>query len=238
MDNRQIVLDTETTGIDPKQGHRIIEIGCVELINRRFTGNNFHVYINPERDIEDEAIDVHGITNQFLRDKPKYHQIAKEFLDYIQGAELVIHNAAFDVGFMDMEFHRLRSGYPKTAEICTILDTLKMARDLHPGQKNNLDALCRRYNIDNGKRTMHGALLDSEILSDVYLAMTGGQVSLNLNNQQNGENNAQRQGEIIRLNSERAPLKIVMATNDEQLAHHERLELVQSKGGQCLWLAD
>ena len=236
MDHRQIVLDTETTGIDPKLGHRIIEIGCVELINRRFTGNNFHVYINPERDIEDEAIDVHGITNQFLRYKPKFHHIAQEFFDYIQGAELVIHNAAFDVGFMDSEFQRLRTGYPKTAQFCQVLDTLKMARELHPGQKNNLDALCRRYNIDNGKRTMHGALLDSEILSDVYLAMTGGQVSLNLNTQTVGEENAQKQGEIIRLNSDRAPLNIVYATADENQAHIERLALVEKKSSQCLWL--
>jgi len=229
MDHRQIVLDTETTGIDPKQGHRIIEIGCVELINRRMTGNNFHVYINPDRPIEDEAIDVHGITNEFLRDKPRYHQVAQEFYEYIKGAELVIHNAAFDVGFMDHEFALLNSRYPKTAEYCKILDTLKMARDLHPGQKNNLDALCRRYDINNSKRTMHGALLDSEILTDVYLAMTGGQVNINygMEGAKKGE-----EGAIIRLSADRAPLNIIRASEEELIEHESRLDVV---GDACLW---
>ncbi|MCC9659138.1 DNA polymerase III subunit epsilon [Pseudoalteromonas sp. MB41] len=236
MAHRQIVLDTETTGIDPKQGHRIIEIGCVELVNRRLTGNNFHVYINPQRDIEEEAIDVHGITNEFLRDKPLYHQIAHEFLEYIKGAELVIHNAAFDIGHMDNEFALLNQGYPNTEDVCQILDTLKMARDLHPGQKNNLDALCRRYDIDNSKRTLHGALLDSEILADVYLAMTGGQVKLNLN-QNKDEGSEQQMGGIRRVSADRAPLVVLKATEQEHAAHEERLDLV-AKGGQCLWRAE
>ncbi len=236
MAHRQIVLDTETTGIDPKQGHRIIEIGCVELVNRRLTGNNFHVYINPQREIEEEAIDVHGITNEFLRDKPLYHQIAHEFLEYIRGAELVIHNAAFDIGHMDNEFALLNQGFPNTADVCSVLDTLKMARDLHPGQKNNLDALCRRYDIDNSKRTLHGALLDSEILADVYLSMTGGQVKLNLN-QNKDEGSIQQTGGIRRLSADRAPLVVLRATEQEHAAHEERLDLV-AKGGQCLWRAE
>lgn len=234
MHTRQIVLDTETTGIDPKAGHRIIEIGCVELVNRRLTGNNFHVYINPERDIEEEAIDVHGITNEFLRNKPFFHEIAQEFFDYIKGAQLVIHNAPFDVGFMDHEFAKLNKGYPDTHQYCDVLDTLKMARDLHPGQKNNLDALCRRYDIDNSKRTLHGALLDSEILADVYLAMTGGQKKLNLANQSN-QNQQNSAGGIIRLDANRAPLKVLAATADEEQAHLERMELVDKASGQSLW---
>lgn len=234
MLKRQIVLDTETTGIDPKAGHRIIEIGCVELINRRLTGNNFHVYINPDRPIEDEAIDVHGITNEFLRDKPRFHQIVDEFIDYIQGAELVIHNAPFDVGFMDHEFAALQRQIPKTRDMCQVLDTLEMARKMHPGQKNSLDALCRRYDIDNSKRTLHGALLDSEILADVYLGMTGGQVKLNLN--QNVEvANQSGQGGFVRLSADRALLKVVMASDDEVAAHNTRMELVEKASGGSLW---
>ncbi|WP_404339398.1 DNA polymerase III subunit epsilon [Pseudoalteromonas mariniglutinosa] len=237
MAHRQIVLDTETTGIDPKQGHRIIEIGCVELLNRRLTGNNFHVYINPQRDIEEEAIDVHGITNEFLRDKPLYHQIAQEFYEYIKGAELVIHNAPFDIGHMDNEFAMLNQGYPNTREFCQVLDTLKMARDLHPGQKNNLDALCRRYDIDNAKRTLHGALLDSEILADVYLAMTGGQVKLNLNQNKDDDSEKQTRG-IRRLNADR-PALLVLTTSEAELAAHEaRLDIINEASGHCLWRAD
>ncbi|CCQ11708.1 DNA polymerase III epsilon subunit [Pseudoalteromonas luteoviolacea B = ATCC 29581] len=234
MLKRQIVLDTETTGIDPKEGHRIIEIGCVELINRRLTGNNFHVYINPERDIEDEAIDVHGITNEFLRDKPKFHNIAQEFIDYIQGAELVIHNAPFDVGFMDHEFAKWGKTQAKTTDLCTVLDTLDMARKMHPGQKNSLDALCRRYDIDNSKRTLHGALLDSEILADVYLGMTGGQVKLNLG-QNNEAISKAGQGGFRRLNESRTPLKVIRATADEIRVHEERMQLVEKASGGSLW---
>ncbi|CAM4307500.1 DNA polymerase III subunit epsilon [Pseudoalteromonas byunsanensis] len=233
MLKRQIVLDTETTGIDPKAGHRIIEIGCVELVNRRLTGNNFHVYINPQREIEEEAIDVHGITNEFLRDKPLFHQVAQEFFDYIKGAQLVIHNAPFDVGFMDHEFAMLNQGFPATHDYCEVLDTLVMARNLHPGQKNNLDALCRRYDIDNSKRTLHGALLDSEILADVYLGMTGGQVKLNLatGNDSNEQNDS---GGIRRLAADRPALKVVKATDEELQAHVARLQVV-NKNGETLW---
>jgi DNA polymerase-3 subunit epsilon len=232
---RQVVLDTETTGLDPKQGHRIIEIGCVEMINRRLTGNTFHVYINPERLVEQEAIQVHGITNEYLLDKPVFSHIAKDFIEFIRGAQLVIHNAPFDIGFMDCEFAKLTGLAEKeTAKFCTVLDTLYLARQIHPGQKNNLDALCRRYGIDNSHREKHGALLDSEILADVYLMMTGGQTDLNLTGKANGEGG--RQVEIIRRVSEnRKPLKIVKATADELEQHESRLDLVVEKGGACVW---
>ena len=224
---RQIVLDTETTGIDPKEGHRIIEIGCVEVINRRLTGNHFHVYINHKREIEQEAIEVHGITNEFLADKPVFADVAGEFIEFIRGGQLVIHNAPFDVGFMDHEFamHGPTASV-KTKEICGVLDTLVLARDMHPGQKNNLDALCKRYGIDNSHRELHGALLDAEILADVYLMMTGGQTDLNLS----GNNQANTGGaEVIR----RIPrngnkLKVIQATADELTQHEARLDLVQN----------
>ncbi|MDU0354850.1 DNA polymerase III subunit epsilon [Paraglaciecola aquimarina] len=232
---RQIVLDTETTGIDPKQGHRIIEIGCVELINRRLTGNTFHVYINPERLVEQEAIDVHGITNEYLMDKPVFRNVAHEFIDFIKGGQLVIHNAPFDVGFMDHEFAKLTGlAQNKTENMCTVLDTLDLARKMHPGQKNNLDALCRRYGIDNSHREKHGALLDAEILADVYLMMTGGQTDLNLSGKASGEGGVQTEV-IRRLPSDRKPLKVVFATADELEQHESRLDLVVEEGGSCLW---
>ncbi|MDN4503244.1 DNA polymerase III subunit epsilon [Alteromonadaceae bacterium BrNp21-10] len=231
---RQIVLDTETTGIDPKQGHRIIEIGCVELVNRKLTGNHFHVYINPQRIIEAEAIAVHGITNDDLADKPVFKDIANDFISFIKGAELVIHNAPFDIGFMDHEFAKVHGlSVKNTAQICTVLDTLTLARQLHPGQKNNLDALCRRYGIDNSHRTLHGALLDSEILADVYLLMTGGQTALNLSGQ-SSESQSQQNEQVRRLATDRKPLKIVTATADEIEQHNSRLDLVE-KSGACLW---
>jgi DNA polymerase-3 subunit epsilon len=231
MAKRQIILDTETTGINPQEGHRIIEIGCVEMFNRRLTGNNFHVYLNPDRFIEQEAINIHGITNEFVADKQRFRDIAQQFFDYVQGAELVIHNAAFDVGFINHEFKLLAEPLPPVDSVCAILDTLKLARDLHPGQKNNLDALCRRYDIINSHRTFHGALLDAEILADVYLAMTGGQVSLNLASNSGNEQNSQQQIGLVR----RGALKVVSATADELAAHEKRLDLVQKKGGSCLW---
>ncbi|WP_445766708.1 DNA polymerase III subunit epsilon [Rheinheimera sp.] len=231
MAKRQIILDTETTGINPKDGHRIIEIGCVELINRRFTGNNFHVYINPQRIIDAEAVAVHGITNERLKDEPVFRQIAKSFYDYIQGAELVIHNAAFDVGFINHEFSMLQPPLPPVAQYCTVLDTLMLAREMHPGQKNNLDALCRRYDINNSHRTLHGALLDAEILADVYLLMTGGQVSLNLANEQDGTDGDNGPVAIQRSGK----LKVLRANDTELAAHESRLDLVQKKGGSCLW---
>jgi len=222
---RQIVLDTETTGLDPAQGHRIIEIGALEVIGRKLTGRTFHVYINPQRVVEQEAIEVHGITNEFLQDKPVFSQIADEFLDFIQGAELVIHNAAFDVGFMDHEFKLLRNGTGKTTDYCSILDTLMLAREMRPGQKNNLDALCRAYGIDNSNRTFHGALLDAELLADVYLMMTGGQTKLELAAAQRSGQGAQTSG-WSRLKDKPA-LKVVRASEVEQQAHVERLKLLQ-----------
>lgn len=236
LPNRQIVLDTETTGIDPKQGHRIIEIGCVEMINRRLTGNTFHVYINPGRVIDQEAIDVHGITNEFLVDKPKFRDVAREFFEYIKGAELVIHNAPFDVGFMDHEFNILQPNWGNVAKHCAILDTLVMAKKKHPGQRNSLDALCRRYGIDNSHRELHGALLDAEILADVYLLMSGGQKKLDLMADGNANNtDSGEQSSFRRLASNRKPLKVVSATADELTEHEQRLDLVKKKGGTCLW---
>lgn len=231
---RQIVLDTETTGIDPRQGHRIIEIGCVELINRRLTGNHFHVYLNPEREIEQEAIDVHGITNEMLADKPLFRDVAQEFIAFIQGAQLVIHNAPFDVGFMNHEFGMMGLPAGHTQNLCTVLDTLQLAKEMHPGQKNNLDALCRRYGIDNSHRTLHGALLDAEILADVYLQMTGGQTALNLSGQA-ASGQESRQQSIVRLSADRPPLKIIRASADELEQHERRLDVVEGKGGPCLW---
>ena len=233
MAKRQVVLDTETTGINPKEGHRIIEIGCVELINRRFTGNNYHVYINPEREIEAEAIAVHGITNERLMHEPKFRDIAKEFYEYIQGAELVIHNAPFDVGFMDHEFAMLRPQLPAVAQYCGVLDTLKLAREMHPGQKNNLDALCRRYEINNSHRTLHGALLDAEILAEVYLQMTGGQVSLNLAGDRD-KNDAHHQQQPAQIKRQGA-LKVVLASETEMQAHQQKLGVIAKESGGLLW---
>jgi DNA polymerase-3 subunit epsilon len=232
MQTRKIVLDTETTGIDPKQGHRIIEIGCVELINRRFTGNNYHVYVNPDRIVEQEAIDVHGITNDFLTDKPKYAEISQEFFDYINGAELVIHNAAFDIGFMDHEFRLLDRTWTGTAEYCSIVDTLAMARKKHPGQRATLDSLCKKYGINNSHRELHGALLDAEILADVYLLMSGGQFNFNLANSGDDEDSGLG---LRRLNSDRQKLNVIYATADELTEHEQRLDLVEKKGGSVAW---
>lgn len=223
---RQIVLDTETTGLDPAQGHRIIEIGAVELVGRKLTGNTFHVYINPQRVVEQEAIEVHGITNEFLQDKPVFAQIADEFLSFIDGAELVIHNAAFDVGFMDHEFSLLRNGIGTTTDYCTVLDTLMLAREMRPGQKNNLDALCRAFGIDNSNRTFHGALLDAELLADVYLMMTGGQTKLELAAQNKGQQGAQATG-WTRIENKPA-LKVVRASADEEQAHQQRLAIIDN----------
>ncbi|NWO04930.1 MAG: DNA polymerase III subunit epsilon [Alteromonadaceae bacterium] len=228
---RQIVLDTETTGIDPNEGHRIIEIGCVEVIERELTGRNYHVYINPEREVEAEAISVHGITNEFLADKPKFSEVADEFFEFIKGAELVIHNAAFDVGFMDSEFARLKP-VRKTADHCGIVDSLAIARAKHPGQKNNLDALCKRYGIDNSNRELHGALLDAEILADVYLLMTGGQTALSLD-ADGGE--AGGAGRIRRASSDRPRLAVVRASDEEDSAHREFMDMMAKQAGETVW---
>lgn len=228
---RQIVLDTETTGIDPNEGHRIIEIGCVEVVERELTGRNYHVYINPEREVEAEAITVHGITNEFLADKPKFAEVAEEFFEFIKGAELVIHNAAFDVGFMDAEFSRLKP-VRKTADHCGIVDSLAIARAKHPGQKNSLDALCKRYGVDNSNRELHGALLDAEILADVYLLMTGGQTALSLDA---GSEDGGATGGIRRLKADRPQLSVVRASGEEASAHDEFIEMLDKQSGQSLW---
>ena len=228
---RQIVLDTETTGIDPNEGHRIIEIGCVEVVERQLTGRNYHVYINPEREVEAEAITVHGITNEFLTDKPKFAEIADEFFEFIKGAELVIHNAAFDVGFMDSEFARLKP-VRKTADHCGIVDTLAIARAKHPGQKNNLDALCKRYGVDNSNRDLHGALLDAEILADVYLLMTGGQTALSLDSGAGDDGSA---GGLRRISSERQPLAVVRASDEEAEAHDAFMAMMEKQAGGTVW---
>lgn len=216
---RQIVLDTETTGIDPKQGHRVIEIGCVELINRKLTGEHYHVYINPERVVEQEAIDIHGITNEFLVDKPRFSEVAQSFFEFVDGSELVIHNAAFDVGFINHEFSLLRPKRPAIEKSCGVLDTLSMARQKHPGAKVSLDALCKRYGIDNGHRTLHGALLDAEILADVYLLLSGGQEAFELGH---GVGGGASVGEITRLdrNSLETALPVIHASEDELTEHH------------------
>lgn len=229
---RQVVLDTETTGLNPKEGHRIIEIGCVELVNRRLTDRQFHMYINPERLVDEGAIEVHGITNEFLQDKPLFKDIAKDFLDFIRGAELVIHNAPFDVGFMDHEFGLLDSSAEKTADFCTVFDSLVYARKKHPGQRNSLDALCKRYGIDNSHRDLHGALLDAEILSDVYLLMTGGQLSML---EDDDLSDAGQEQVIQRLNSDRPALKVIQCTDDELLEHQKTLEMLEKSSGACLW---
>lgn len=233
---RQIVLDTETTGLEPKEGHNIIEIGCVEMDNRRLTGRTYHQYVKPDRDIEEEAIAVHGITNESLVDKPKFAEITEEFIEFIRGANLVIHNAAFDVGFIDKELER--NGYPeRVADICTVTDSLKLAREKHPGQKNNLDALCRRYGIDNSHRELHGALLDSEILADVYLMMTGGQTSLVLGHE--GDEGVGGIGGIRRVEGDHWELAVPRASDEEQAAHEAFLALLDKKsGGGCLWLKE
>lgn len=237
---RQIVLDTETTGMNQLgvhyEGHKIIEIGAVEVINRRLTGNNFHVYLKPDRLVDPEAFGVHGIADEFLLDKPTFADVADEFLDYIRGAELVIHNASFDIGFMDYEFSKLNRGIPKTETFCKITDSLALARKMFPGKRNSLDALCSRYEIDNSKRTLHGALLDSQILADVFLLMTGGQTSMAFSMEGDSQQQQDETG-IQRVIRQASNLRVVFATDDEVNEHEKRLDLVQKKGGSCLWRA-
>ena len=231
---RQIVLDTETTGLEPSDGHRIIEIGCVELVDRRLTGNTYHQYINPDRTIDAGAVEVHGITTESLLDKPRFAEISDEFLAFIRDAELVIHNAPFDVGFINHEFSLLDDSPGVVNAYCTVLDTLMLARRMHPGQRNNLDALCRRYEIDNSRRELHGALLDAEILADVYLIMTGGQVSLSLDSQV--DKNGVRQSSLRRLDAARPPLKVIRASTEEGEAHNARLDaLDKACDGRSVW---
>jgi DNA polymerase-3 subunit epsilon len=240
---RQIVLDTETTGLEPELGHRIIEIGCVELVNRRVTGRTFHRYLNPERAIDEGAMAVHGIKRADLDDKPKFREVAEELIGFISDAELVIHNAAFDVAFLDAELGKL-AGAPgggsfagrSVATLCRVLDTLTLARSMHPGQRNNLDALCKRYSVDNSRRDLHGALLDAQILADVYLAMTGGQVGLALSESTNSSRTASEGQAAPVLIRTGMPLTVVMATEEEAQAHESMLTIIaKASGGKCLW---
>jgi DNA polymerase-3 subunit epsilon len=237
VSTRQIVLDTETTGLEVSQGHRIIEIGCVELVNRRLTGRHYHQYIQPEREIDAGALEVHGITPEFLADKPVFARVAEEFLDFVRGAELVIHNAPFDVGFIDAELRRLDIRHPRTEDLCSVTDSLALARNKHPGQRNNLDALCQRYGIDNSNRTLHGALLDAEILAEVYLAMTGGQTSLGLAGTPSESTGGTPAAEAIRrLSPDRPALRIIRASEEENTRHEQRLDSIAAKnGGDVLW---
>lgn len=231
---RQIVLDTETTGLEPAQGHRIIEIGCVEIINRRLTGNRYHQYLQPDREIDDGAVEVHGITNEFLKDKPRFENIAEDFFEFVTGAQLIIHNAPFDVGFINNELSLLGGSYKNITEYCEIIDTLSMARQLHPGQKNSLDALCKRYDVDNSHRELHGALLDAEILADVYLLMTGGQSSLLLE----GVQTVTERTKIIinRLDATRPRIRVIRADDTDMAIHAERIEAIdKASNGNCIW---
>lgn len=235
---RQVVLDTETTGLEPELNHRVIEIGCVELVNRRATGRNFHRYLNPERDIDDGALAVHGISRTDLDGQPRFAEIAEELLGFIAGAELVIHNAAFDVAFLDAELGRLPGEQRQVAALCQVLDTLALARELHPGQRNGLDALCKRYGVDNSARELHGALLDARILADVYLAMTGGQGALEL---LEAPSAAQAGSGVRTTRAARrtaVPLLIIAASSEELEAHAVMLAVIsKASGGRCLWAA-
>jgi DNA polymerase III subunit epsilon len=241
---RQIVLDTETTGLEAERGHRIIEIGCVELVNRRPSGRHFHRYLNPERDIDEGARAVHGITRERLLQAPKFGEIAEELFGFLSGSELIIHNAPFDLGFIDMELTllaKIRGGAGSlpagVRSVCLVLDTLLLARERHPGQRNNLDALCKRYGIDNSHRELHGALLDARILADVYLAMTGGQSLLALDEAARERSGAARAIPVAASVRPAEPLRVVEATAEELAAHAELAVLLhRSSGGDCLWM--
>lgn len=232
---RQVVLDTETTGLETARGHRIIEIGGVELIDRRFTGRQLHKYINPERDVDDGAFEVHGLSSEFLADKPRFAEVVEEILDFLADAELIIHNAPFDVSFIDYELSLLSARCRRISQICQVTDSLALARRKHPGQKNSLDALCRRYQVDNSARTLHGALLDAEILADVYLLMTGGQTTLFV---QDGEDEplARAAEQMTEISADRPPLVVIPARPEEISAHEAWLDLLdaESESG-CVW---
>jgi DNA polymerase-3 subunit epsilon len=229
---RQIVLDTETTGLDPRQGHRIIEIGALEMVDRQLTGKQFHAYINPEREIEQGALEVHGITEEFLRDKPRFAEVCDDLMAFAEGAELVIHNAPFDIGFIDNELILSSHEHESITAVATVLDTLELAKDLHPGQRNNLDALCKRYDVDNSSRTLHGALLDAEILADVYLAMTGGQVDLGLSLE---SPSAPQDDEESEFPAGQPALFVLKASEEELLQHELRVQDIEAQSGHCLY---
>lgn len=231
---RQIVLDTETTGLAPEEGHRVIEIGCIEVVGRRPSGRTFHYYLNPEREIDAGAADVHGLTLDKLRECPRFGDVALEFVEFVRGAELIIHNAAFDVGFLNAELSRLGEAWGRLEDYCRIFDTLKLARERHPGQRNSLDALCKRYEIDNAHRNLHGALLDAELLADVYLAMTGGQSALALSGGP-APGNRSRTTATVDVAGARMP-RVLRASADELEAHRLRLvQIAQASGGRLVW---
>ena len=230
---RQVVLDTETTGLEVEAGHRILEIGCVEIIGRCLTRRHFHHYINPRRDIDEGALEVHGITSEFLKDKPVFEEIWEGFLEFVNGAELIMHNAVFDTQFINQEMKYLSPKLGTITDYCTVVDSLELARNKHPGQKNNLDSLCKRYNVDNSQRDLHGALLDAEILADVYLLLTGGQVTLSL-----GDNTSSSLtvSKTLRSIEDRPTLKIIRATPEELARHEEKLDQLQASAvAGCVW---
>lgn len=232
---RQIILDTETTGLEPEQGHRIIEIGCVELLNRRKSGRSFHRYLRPDREVDRGATQVHGLTNEFLAQQPRFADVVEELLEFISGAELIIHNAAFDLAFLDAELKRLPGPPRQVRSICSVIDTLPMARQMHPGQRNSLDALCKRYSIDNSHRELHGALLDAQILLEVYLAMTGGQTALILGETAESSSDVAFEpvAAIIR---PRGLLRVFRASEEELVAHERMLTAIdKSSGGKTIW---
>ncbi len=228
---RQVVLDTETTGLSPENGDRILEIGCVELVNRKLTGNNLHYYINPERDSHEDALKVHGISNEFLKDKPKFVQIAEELLTYLKGAEVIIHNAPFDIGFLNKELERLSKPY-MSEWVSGVIDTLSMAKEIYPGKRNSLDALCDRLEVDNSDRTLHGALLDAELLADVYINMTRGQDALLIEVDQSG----QKSDQTLRVDLSKIELPVIVASSDELQKHEEvMLQIDKSSQGKSVW---
>ena len=232
---RKIILDTETTGLESRQGHRIIEIGCIELINRRKTERNFHQYLNPERDIEDGAFNIHGLSNEFLSDKSRFADIAQEFIDFIRDGELIIHNAPFDIGFINAELKLLGKKWGKIEDYCTVFDTLVLVREKHPGQKNNLDALCKRYEVDNSQRDLHGALLDAQILLDVYLKMTGGQTDLTFHSVATSHGVKGKSEQY--LNNKHKKLVVIEPTESELAEHRMLLESIKDKNkGTCIWI--
>lgn len=232
---RQVVLDTETTGLEPSEGHRIIEIGCVEMVNRRLTGRHYHQYLCPDREIDDGALEVHGITAEFLQNSPRFAEVAEELMAFIRGAELIIHNAPFDVGFINHELRLLGPNWGTLEAYCAVVDSLVLARERHPGQKNSLDALCRRYQVDNSMRDLHGALLDAEILAQVYLAMTGGQAELLFTEESaTPENRRKRRKSSV---ADRPPLRVIQPNEEELAAHRKRLEAInKASKGACLWM--
>jgi len=231
---RQVVLDTETTGLEVEQQHRVIEIGCVELVNRRLTGRTYHQYLNPERDIEAGAVEVHGLTRERLANEPKFAQVHPQFLEFVRDSELIIHNAPFDIAFLDAELARVEVSH-KMLELCRVLDTLALARQMHPGQRNNLDALCKRYSVDNSHRDYHGALLDARILAEVYLAMTGGQAKLSLSAEPDMALAKMRNAAPLPA-GDGARIAVIMATQEEISAHeHVLLLLDRASGGKTVW---